>query len=355
MFVPAKTTQPMTSKTINVAMIILARESRGWSQAELAEKISLSPANLSKIERAEIGIQDDTVFRIADATGYPFQFFTQLGDILPPNLNYRKRVNVAQKIITPIEARCNIIQRHVQFLTRALKKEAPKIPILESSGGGQSVNKIVQQLRKKWKIATPVIPDLVHLIESNGIMVVQFDFGTERVDSRSILTEDKYPIIILNSSLLGDRQRFTAAYELGHMVMHTFTTVPADRDISKEANQFAAELLMPEKEIRQDFKAGITIPVLGELKRKWKVSMISLLYRADDLGLLTPNQKRYLVQQFNQLKIRRREPVELDIPAEQPRLMRQFLSEYRAKKKLGVMEISALLALEVGEYIELYS
>ena len=42
--------------------------------------------------------------------------------------------------------------------------------------------------------------------------------------------------------------------------------------------------------------------------------MIALLYRADDLGFVTANQKRYLLQQFNKLKIRRREPQELDVP-----------------------------------------
>ncbi|MBL0267160.1 MAG: hypothetical protein IPP99_00335 [Chitinophagaceae bacterium] len=43
----------------------------------------------------------------------------------------------------------------------------------------------------------------------NNVIINSFDFGTERVDSRSMLTDDKYPIIFLNNSLLGDRQRFS--------------------------------------------------------------------------------------------------------------------------------------------------
>lgn len=117
---------------------------------------------------------------------------------------------------------------------------------------------------------------------------------------------------------MGDRLRFSLAFQLGHLVMHTYSPVPADREISHEANLFAAELLMPEETIREDFMDGITLPILAQLKRKWKVSMISLLYRADDLGFLTPNQKRYLVQQFNDAKIRRREPVELDVAKNNP-------------------------------------
>ena len=83
--------------------------------------------------------------------------------------------------------------------------------------------------------------------------------------------------------------------------------------------------------------------------------MISLLYRADDLGLLTPNQKRYLLQQFNQLKIRRREPQELDVPPGRPAIVRRMLADYRSKTKLGMEEVAALLSLEVSEYMELYA
>ncbi|MBL0267161.1 MAG: hypothetical protein IPP99_00340 [Chitinophagaceae bacterium] len=79
--------------------------------------------------------------------------------------------------------------------------------------------------------------------------------------------------------------------------------------------------------------------MLGELKRKWKVSMIALLYRADDLGLLTPNQKRYLVQQFNQQNIRRREPQELDIPKENPKLMRRLLADYMGKQSWVLLNL----------------
>src|SRR5689334_11100791 len=57
------------------------------------------------------------------------------------------------------------------------------------------------------------------------------------------------------------RKRFTIAHELGHLVLHSYTTPHADRSYKLrdarssdgsileeiEANQFAAELLMPER------------------------------------------------------------------------------------------------------------
>ena len=136
--------------------------------------------------------------------------------------------------------------------------------------------------------------------------------------------------------------------------MHTYRAVDWNVDVGHEANLFAAEFLMPEKEMREAFKDGVTLALLAELKRKWKVSMISLMYRADDLGFLTENQKRYLVQQFNDKKIRRREPVELDIPIEQPKLFRQWIAELKKKKKLDVGGVSAELHLRTDEFVELF-
>ena len=342
------------TEIVNTSMIVLAREARGLSQAELAELIGMSATNLSKIERADIGIAKELLETIADKTDYPVEFFFQKGEIVPENLKYRKREVVAQKLITPIHAQVNVIRKHIYFLTLALQIPNADIPILEVSAT-QTPQQIAIKLRKLWKVNTPVIDNITKLIEDNGIVTKSFPFNTDRVDSRSILTDDKLPIIFLNSSLLGDRQRFSVAYELGQLIMHTFCIVGLDRDVSHEANAFAAEFLMPEKEIRKDFGNDITIPLLGELKRKWKVSMVALLYRADDLGYLTPNQKRYLLQQFNQLKIRRREPMELDIPKERSSLVKRWIAEFRSKTKISVVEMSALFFLNVDEFLELYS
>jgi Zn-dependent peptidase ImmA (M78 family)/transcriptional regulator with XRE-family HTH domain len=332
-------------------MIVLAREARGLAQNELAERIGMSATNLSKIERGDIGISEGSIEAIATATGFPRHFFHQQGIPVPENCTFRKRQHVAQKLLTPINAQANIHRRHVQFFTRALNITPPGMPNLNHCTPTEAAT----QLRKLWGITTPVIDNLTRLLEAQGIPVLPFDFGTDRVDSRSMHTDDGHPIIFTNKALLGDKLRFSLAYELGGLVMHAGSTPSPDRDLSHETNEFAAEWLMPAEAIRTDFEGGITLPLLGSLKKKWKVSMISLLYRADDLGFLTPNQKRYLLQQFNAAGIRRREPVELDVPVEKPSLMKQWIAEYRARTGLGTLELAAILCLHVDEFIELYS
>lgn len=337
----------------NPTMVTLAREARGFTQQDLAERLNTQKAFISKIEHGELGVTETLLDSISKATSYPVNFFFQPGTILPTNLSYRKRKKVPAKVITPIEAKFNIVRNNLQYLTRSLNKQAPLIPTFKVTEEN-TPNAIAKAVRQYLNIQKPVIDNLTKVLEQQGIMVSCFDFGSERVDSRSILTDDQFPIIFLNRSHLGDRLRFSLAFQLGHLVMHTYSPVPADREISHEANLFAAELLMPEETIREDFMDGITLPILAQLKRKWKVSMISLLYRADDLGFLTPNQKRYLVQQFNDAKIRRREPVELDVAKEQPCLIHQMVVELCNQETLSLPQFTQVLALELEDYLELY-
>ena len=78
-------------------MLILARESRGQNQMEMAKMLGIMPTNLSKIERGDFSISPDSLTKFANITNYPLSFFYQQGDIVPENLNYRKREKVAQK------------------------------------------------------------------------------------------------------------------------------------------------------------------------------------------------------------------------------------------------------------------
>jgi Zn-dependent peptidase ImmA (M78 family)/DNA-binding Xre family transcriptional regulator len=338
----------------NNEMLVLAREARGISQLQLADTIGMSATNLSKIERADIGMANETLEKIAEATSYPLQFFHQQGRTVPENLIYRKRQVVAQKLMTPIHAQANILRLQAQQLENFLH-----IPSFDNPFGQvaklETPNAIASALRSEWKVEGPIIDNLTRLIESKGIITAQFDFGTARIDSKSIFTDAKRPIIITNKALTGCRQRFSLAYELGHLCMHNGMALDANRDIVHEANLFAAELLMPETAIREDFEKGIGIPQLAALKTKWKVSMIALLYRADDLGYLSPNQKRYLLQQFNALKIRRREPLELDIDPEQPQLMKLWIAEAKTTLQLGTTEIAALLCMDLNEFMEQFT
>jgi Zn-dependent peptidase ImmA (M78 family) len=338
---------------INLDRVVLARESRGKNQTDVAEEIGCVATNYSRIERGENALSAERLGQIANVTNYPYTFFYQAGGAAPITASIRQREKVTQKLLTHVNAQVNILRLMVQDLTVSLELDAPELPQMEITEAFTPA-KAAKRLRKLWRIPEAPILNLTNHVEAHGIPVWLAELATERVDSRAILTENKYPLICIHKLHTADRQRFSLAHQLGHLVMHTAGSVDPIRDTGHEANLFAAELLMPEKEMRMAFEKakGVTLAVLMELKRKWKVSMIALLYRADELGYLTENQKRYLVGQFNSMGIRRREPVEVDVEREQPKLIKEWMETLRVKEGLDVVGLAARLHFMVGEFVE---
>ena len=112
-------------------------------------------------------------------------------------------------------------------------------------------------------------------------------------------------IIGVNASHHPNRQRFTIAHELGHFLLHTGDKVHVDRgfeirlrsdesskgtDIDeKEANLFAAELLMPRHFIERDLAEIGSVDLTDEdtikkLAGKYKVSAHAFAFRLAYLG-----------------------------------------------------------------------
>lgn len=112
--------------------------------------------------------------------------------------------------------------------------------------------------------------------------------GTLTVVSLEGLDED-YKRIDFNKRHHFNRQRFTIAHEIGHLVMKTTCSNPhADygdvRPYEVEANQFAAELLMPLELIKKDLKRRVKIDQLAE---KYMVSPEAMGWKIASSGLLT--------------------------------------------------------------------
>jgi Zn-dependent peptidase ImmA (M78 family)/transcriptional regulator with XRE-family HTH domain len=342
----------LTEARINNDMITLARESRGLTQKELASLLGLSQGKLCRVEQDDQSFSEEIVERLSDILKYPRSFFYREGEsFIPSSIDFRRRVKVPNKLLKEINAKINL---HRLIIEKLLSENAnPSWPILKSRQNPLPVEAAIR-LRKTWGMDKGPINNLTDWLEANGIIIIAFDFGTERVDSRVMIAKNN-GVIIINSLMLGDRQRFSLAYELGHLVLHTdATTSLENRDIAHEANLFASEFLMPQEDIIDDLRGEITVSRLAELKRKWKVSMHALLYRAEDLNIISYNQKRYLLGQFNSMNIRRREPPEFDVPKERPALLGKLLTKYQRLNRLKDFEMAELFHHTQEEFTTKY-
>lgn len=121
--------------------------------------------------------------------------------------------------------------------------------------------------------------------------------------------EARTAIVGVNASHSSKRKRFTIAHELGHFLLHEGVTVHFDgqkpgitlnlrgveaamgtNDDEKEANLFAAELLMPAKFLERDlqnFNSDLMDDnALSELAEKYNVSVQALTFRLANLGYI---------------------------------------------------------------------
>jgi Zn-dependent peptidase ImmA (M78 family) len=100
--------------------------------------------------------------------------------------------------------------------------------------------------------------------------------------------------IYLNAAESPQRRRFTLAHEVGHWVCQVLAghaapvycravdLLPeADRALEREANVFAAELLMPEQEVRASWAGSIL-----ECAKRFGVSEEAIEWRLYNLGLV---------------------------------------------------------------------
>lgn len=339
---------------INPEKITLAREARGLTQKELSLKLDIVQGTLSKIEQGLQNVSDDLLNKLSEILGFPISFFSLSNKVHSPDVIYfRKRLALPKKTTMKAEARMNIIRIVIERLLENVEITEPDIPSWDVLENGPP-KLAAQFLRSKWKIPKGRIDNLTLLMEEKGIIVIPLDFESKKIDGISMLSEKIYPIVFLNSIMPSDRQRLSLAHELGHLVMHFGKLVSFERDLEKEAFEFASEFLVPGIEFK-NLSSPIDLRFLANQKLYWKVSMASLLFRVKDLKMATDNQLRYLWSQMSTLGYKTSEPIEFDIPKENPTMVKDIFDVHFNDLNYNKDEISSLTCLYWNELEKLLS
>ncbi|AYV57708.1 ImmA/IrrE family metallo-endopeptidase [Leptospira kmetyi] len=336
----------------NPQLLQIARESRLLTQKELANEINITQGYLSKIESG-VQLPDSILIdNFSKTLKYPKEFFFVQTRKKDAHLDfYRKQRTISTKQIDYLKAHINLYRIQLENLLSSINFNVDKIPEYEVDiTNGPEI--IAKSLRKFWNIASGPIQNLSELLEEHGFVIIHtFIEDTIKFSGCSFFTRSHHPIIIINGTMPGDRIRFTIAHELGHLLMHKDDIYTQNRDIEKEANIFASELLMPSREIKEQL-IGIDLNKLIRIKHYWKTSIASLLEKAKSLNTITIDQYKYLRIKLNREGFAKKEPVE--IPIEEIGLISEILELYKSELGYSDKEISNLLYLYPEEYISKY-
>lgn len=340
-------------QSINKEALAIARDSRRMTQSALAEEIGVSQATLSKVEHGLQEATPDLVSLYSRALHYPVSFFyEELPDRRLPVTFYRKLKRTPNPVLRSISAQMRILRMHIAKLLRSVEPRPVKLPIMSLREWRMAPSDLAREMRLQWHIADGPFYDLTRVVEDHGVFIVRWNFGHNDVAGLSFFEREDGlpPVIVIAHDLPNDRYRWTVAHELAHVLFHIHEPLPGP-DSEIEADEFAAELLMPQAAIRP-FLHRLTIDRLASLKAHWRVSMAALLQRAKTLETIGESQREKLWRLYNHLGYARAEPVE--VPPEPPTLLRDLVRFHMDRLDYSVPDLAATLSAQADEIYNAY-
>jgi Zn-dependent peptidase ImmA (M78 family)/DNA-binding XRE family transcriptional regulator len=328
------------TRIVNPEMMILARESRGMTQGELAEEISVTQGKISKYENGMLLVSEEDLKALSKALNYTEDFFYQRDKVYGLGstfLFHRQRKAAPVLLQRKIQACINILRMQAERLLRGAEIVTENsFEALDIDAYNGNAEKIAGIVRAAWRLPLGPVANVTSAIEKAGGIVLRCSFDTNLIDAAHLWLPGLPPLFFVNRDLPGDRLRWTLAHEIGHAVMHRNPT----GDIEDEANRFASEFLLPGEDMNRHLPA-ITLERAAILKQHWKVSMAALIKRAADLGAITERKYRSLFTALSSQGYRTNEPFPIDV--EEPQALRQLVSLHRTELGYNEFDLARLL------------
>ena len=333
-----------------------ARKTSGLSLRDLAEKVGVSQTAINKFEKGTLTPDSTMLIKLAKALNVKVGYFLRSTTLELEKPEYRKKSTISAKKLRMIEGKIlDLIERRME-----LESLFPKPPVqfvipdnladhVTSMG---EIEEMAKSVRKQWQLGLNPIPELVDVLESKGIRV--FETG-ESADSKFDGLAAKVNgqrVIVISSNWSGDRQRFTMAHELGHLILEG--RLSDDLDEEHASDRFAGAFLLPEDAIWSElgeFRTRLELQELLMLKQEFGISMSGILYRAKDLGIIKQSYHKQLIIEFSKRGWRKKEPQ--PYPAEEPHHLKQLVFHALAEEYIGESKAADLMDMSVHDFYHL--
>jgi len=266
------------------------RNAQGLTQQQLADAAGLSRVGYRNIETGRSVPKVETVRCLAEALDVPVQqVVRQVHQIRQVRFRSSKRLRSREQILVDVGQRL----ADVTALERALDDHQPyALDGLATDCAGQGEDRAIAAAAAVRKAIgrrdDEPIRDILGLLEANGVKVFSIRLASDDFFGLSIGPDDGGPAIVVNiwERISVERWIFSAAHELGHLVLHLaafdITQTDEDRGQEDEANLFASHFLMPDRIFRREWHQTIGLPFVSrvlKIKRMFRVSYRTVLYR----------------------------------------------------------------------------
>lgn len=335
----------------------LARGAAGLSLRELEARINglVSAQAIGKYERDEMMPSSTVLIALAKALSVSPDYLLSRREVALSDVDFRRHSAAGEKEQRAVEAA--VIDYAERYLE--LEELLPDAAIVWKAPAGaefrirqpEDAERAAQRLREIWELGIGPINSLMELLEDKGIKIVTVPLPENVSGSKAYANYGDAEIaalMVANSNHNGERQRFTLAHELGHLVLR-FDQLSIAKEQEKAADRFAGAFLVTQELLRKfvgKYRTAIQMQELLYLKRIFKVSIACLVVRCGQLGILT--QAAYgrlwgFLKAHGMAEFGAAEPEQF--PPEQPTRMKRLCLRAIAEGVISESKAMALLKL----------
>jgi Zn-dependent peptidase ImmA (M78 family)/DNA-binding XRE family transcriptional regulator len=281
------------------------RSAKGKSQAEVADAAGLSRVGYRNIEGGASAPRVDSLMQIASALDVRLEeLLTPVRTLTAVRFRAQKKMTTRGELLADVARWLDdyneieaLLEAKEKFAFAGVRKKVEGMP-----HGEARARKAAELARQAVKLTDrDVIRDICGMLEENGAKVFTPKLASEGFFGLSVAASDGGPAVVVNvwERLSVERWIFTAAHELGHLILHLdaydVTKTEEDPTQEKEADMFASYFLMPDALFDREFNEARGLPLVKlvfKLKRIFRMSWKSVLYRiaskSPDGGKLWP-------------------------------------------------------------------
>ena len=336
---------------------VRARKASGLSMKALAEKVGLSANAIKKYEHGDSMPSSSNLMKLAKALNVRSEYFFRPTQIEVEGIEYRKRANTPQKFLNKI--RSDVLdqaERWYELLDLFPDSAKPINQFTLPSGLPEVVSdyneldEVANQMREHWSLGLNPIQDMVDTFESRGLMVILTHVDTGKKFDGLAGTIKEQPLIVISGSQAGDRQRFTLAHELGHLVLRGRLADSMDEE--KACNRFAGAFLLPASAVQQELgvkRSHLEARELYMLKHEYGISMLAIAIRAQQSLIITKAHYESLVRSFSKKGWRTKEPGD-PYPTETTFLFKQLVYRALSEGYIGESKAAELIGMSLASF-----
>lgn len=297
----------MSNQIISTNLLRI-RKDKGLSQEQLAESSGLSRGAYRNLEKGRAAPRTATLKSIASALDVPLkELLTPVRTLERVRFRSLKRLKSRDQVLAEVTRWLGDFG-DLEDLTGEKRGHGLK-PLWAAINRRKTrdIEAIAAMVRKSFDLSDrEPVHDICGLLESMGIKVYSIRVANDAFMGLSVSEEDGGPAVIVNTwdRLPVETWIFSAAHELGHLLLHLYaydvSQEEEDKNQEVEADEFASHFLMPEEVFRKEWEETAGLPLVDrvlKVKRVFRVSWRTVLFR---VAQSLPEAQRLLVwQRFN--------------------------------------------------------